>query len=528
MTITSFSFLIFLLISVLVFYICPVKFRWIVLLISSLAFYVLAGAFSFLPFIVLTSLAVWLCSVRIGGLWEEQDRALEAETDRAAKRSIRDTYRKRAKRFLLLALVLCVGVLCVSKFWRYAADILNRIAGMLQGKEPFDAAAVIVPLGISYYTFSTAGYLMDVYWKRYPYEKNYARFLLFAAYFPHIVQGPISRYNLLGQELKKELTFDSKRVWFGIELMLWGFFKKLVIADRLSIFVSGVFNYGDHAGSIFLVAIIFDVVQIYADFSGYMDIVRGVSQIFGVELEQNFDHPFGSETVPEFWRRWHMTLGAWFKDYVYYPVTVSHPVKSLTRSAKKNLSERMARLVAVLIPVYVTWVLTGLWHGTGKSYLVWGLYYGTLFAISTAFQPEFAKLNEKLHINTDCFSWHLFRKVRTCCCFAGGRLLTSPGWLRYSALIAKTLICGFGPMALLDGSLYTFGLNARNFWLAVICILILWAVSMMQQRFCIREKLAEQNIVFRWLILYLAIFAILIFGVYGIGYDAGSFVYEQF
>ncbi len=529
MTITSVSFLFFLVLTVLVFYICPVRFRWIVLLIASLCFYVLAGAVKFLPFIVFTSLVIWLCAMKIGKLYEEQDEKLQVPgLDRSEKKKIREEYKKKAKRFLLLALVLCVGVLCVTKFTKYAVNYLNLLTQALNGSAPFSAAWVIVPLGISYYTLSTVGYLLDVYWKRYSYEKSFPRFFLYAIYFPHIIQGPISRYNLLGQELKKELRFDSQRVAFGLELMLWGFFKKMVIADRLNIFVSGIYDGNGHTGSLFLIAAIFDAFQIYTDFSGYMDIVSGASQIFGVTLEKNFNHPFFSETVPEFWRRWHMTLGGWFKDYVYYPCSISGFMKNLNKKAKAALSERGARFVAVVIPVFVTWVLTGLWHGTGTPYVCWGLYYGTLITISTAFAPEFQKVNKLLNINTDCFSWHLFRKLRTFGCFVGGRLLTSPGSVRMGLLIVKTIIFGFAPWSITEGDIYNYGLDLANFWLVLICLVILWAVSMMQERFSVREKLASQNIVFRWVIIYLAIFAILIFGVYGIGYDATAFLYEQF
>lgn len=529
MAITSVTFLIFLLCTFLVFYLCPVRYRWVVLLIASICFYVQAGAWKFLPFIVVTSAVVWFCALQIGKLYEEQEEKLHTgNPDRAAKKEIRAVYKKKAKRFLLIALVLCIGFLCVTKFTKYAVEYLNRIAGALNGSEPFSAAWLFVPLGISYYTFSTVGYLLDIYWKRYSYETNFFRFLLYAIYFPHIIQGPISRYNLLGQELKKELRFDSRRIVFGMELMLWGFFKKLVIADRLNIFVSAVYDGKDHAGSIFLVTMLFDAIQIYTDFSGYTDIVRGASQIFGVELEQNFNHPFFSRTVPEFWRRWHITLGEWFKDYVYYPCTMSAFMKRLNKKAKTRLSERGSRFVAVVIPICLTWVLTGLWHGTGKTYLCWGIYYSILITLSSAFQPEFAALTKKLKIRTECFSWRLFQMARTFCCFMGGRLLTSTGGLWVTKKVIKNILFNLRPGNFVDGTLLTFGLDAPQIVLLAFCLLILWGVSMMQERFSVREKLAEQNIVFRWTIIYLALFAVLIFGIYGIGYDSAAFIYEQY
>lgn len=529
MAITSVYFLIFLLITFLVFYICPVKYRWIVLLISSVCFYVIAGAVKFLPFIIFTSGVVWVCARRIGMLYEEQDEKIRTgEFDRAEKKKIKEEYRVKAKKILLLALVLCVGILCVTKFTKYAVHYMNMISKAVGGITPFSAEWILVPLGISYYTFSTVGYLLDVYWKRYAYEPRFFRFFLYAIYFPHIVQGPISRYSLLGQELKKELKFDSRRIVFGMELMLWGFFKKLVIADRLNIFVSGVYDGNPHAGSIFLVAMLFDAFQIYTDFSGYTDIVRGVSQIFGVELEQNFNHPFFSKTVPEYWRRWHMTLGGWFKDYVYYPCTISPFMKRMNKKTKKVLSERGSRFVTVVIPVFVTWVLTGLWHGTGKTYLCWGIYYSTLITISVAFQPEFEKVTKFLKIKTDTFSWQLFRMLRTFCCFMGGRLLTSPGSLHNTLIVVKSILFRFRAWRLVDGTIFHYGLDWPQLILIGCSILTLWGVSMMQERFSVREMLEKQNIVFRGIIIFAAIFSILIFGIYGLGYDASAFLYAQY
>lgn len=539
MTITSLEFIAFLMVLFLVFYICPVRFRWTVLLAGSIWFYVMAGAAEFLPFIILTSFVVWISALRINYLYGKQEYELcHTAADKTQKKLIRNKYKKQAKRVLVLALFVCIGILVLSKFANYVVQYMEDLSGInaLASGEGVNPEAesgspvfwLLIPLGISYYTFSTVGYLLDIYWKRYRCERNFLRFFLYAIYFPHIIQGPISRYNLLGQELKKELRFDSRRIVFGMELMLWGFFKKLVIADRLNIIVTTVYDGQMHSGSVFLVAMIFDVLQLYTDFSGYTDIVRGASQVFGVELEQNFNHPFFSRSVPEFWRRWHMTLGGWFKDYVYYPCSISHPVKTLSKTAKKLGADRLARFIVVIIPVFSTWMLTGLWHGTGVDYLYWGLYYSTLITISTAFQPEFKKVNELLRINTETFSWHLFQQIRTFCLFMGGRLLTRPGSFENSWMMLDQIRTDFQLWQLVDGTLATFGVPIHELILLGICFLILWTVSMMQERFSVREKLAEQNILFRWIILYTAIFAIVIFGIYGFGYDASAFIYSQY
>lgn len=529
MTITSIAFLIFLLALFVLFYICPVRYRWLILLVGSIYFYVSAGAMKFMPFILYTSAVVWFCSRAIGKLYEQQEVKLSQEgLDRKEKKQIKEQYKQKAKRYLLLALVLCIGFLCIVKFGKYFVEYANQIAAWRGSGRTFSAEWIIFPLGVSYYTFSTVGYLLDVYWKRYDYEKNFLRFFLYAIYFPHIMQGPISRYNLLGQELKKELRFDGERIISGVQLMLWGFFKKMVIADRLNIFVSAVFDGSERSGSIFLIGMIFDAFQIYTDFSGYTDVVRGVSQIFGVELEKNFNHPFFSKTVPEYWRRWHMTLGGWFKDYVYYPCTISGFMKNLNKKTKKSMSERGSRFVTVVIPVFVTWVLTGLWHGTGKTYVCWGLYYSTLITISVAFHPEFEKLNQTLKINTDSKAFQVFRMVRTFFCFMGGRLFTTPGGLRKTLMVVKNMLFNFNPSALFNGRLLEFELTKADFLLIFICFFVLWCVSMMQEHFSIRKKLAQQHIFIRWAVIYAAIFSIIILGIYGAGYDATAFIYTQY
>ncbi|MBQ9562203.1 MAG: MBOAT family protein [Lachnospiraceae bacterium] len=529
MTITSFSFLLFLAGTMLVFFIVPVKHRWLVLLAASLVFYVLAGSWGMAPLLVLTTAAVWWAGRKIGRLYgAAEERIAQEKPDREGKKQLRAEAKKQAKRVLVLTLVLAVGILVIVKMTRIFDGFFGGIYEALTSRVPGAALILLVPLGISYYTFSTVGYLLDVYWKRYEPEESFPRFLLYAVYFPHIVQGPISRYNLLGQELKKELRYDRTRVAYGMQLMVWGFFKKLVIADRVAIYVRTVYDGHDHPGSIFLLAMLLDAFQIYTDFSGYMDIALGASQIFGVKMEENFNHPFFSKTVAEFWRRWHMSLGSWFRDYVYTPISMSGWMKSLNKWNKNHTSEGFARFVKVAVPVMITWFLTGLWHGTGKTYVAWGLYYGTLITLSEVLQPFFAWLNRTLRIRTEARSFPVFRMRRTFCIFMGGRVLTSPGWLRYTLRVLQSILLNLQPWKWFDGSIFRYGLDLNNFLVAAVGMLLVWIVSMLQERGCVRDMLARQNLVVRWLIIYAAVFAVLIFGIYGPNYDASQFIYMQF
>lgn len=528
MSITSLSFAVFTALSILFFLIFPRKYRWISLLISSIGFYA-AADYRYLPFILLTAFSTWAGALGIDRNFALQEQALkEGDLDKAQKKALKETCRKKRKRILLLVLILNIGILCVCKLSRYFSAAITAAAAMLTGRQSPDALTILVPLSISYYTFSTVGYLLDVYWKRYGCEKNFARFLLYAIYFPHIVQGPISRYTSLGQELKKDLDFRWDRFKFGCYLILWGYFKKLVVADRLNIFVTQAFGSGDYTGSVYLAALIFDAIQIYADFSGYTDIVTGISQIFGVRLEQNFNRPFLSRNVPEFWRRWHMSLGSWFKDYVYYPVTVSRFVKNINKRTSGQVSPRVTKFLITVFPVMTTWLLTGLWHGTGKGYVMWGIYYGVLITLSVMFTEDIQAFQKRLNINTECFSWRLFQHLKIFCIFMGGRFLGRTLGMSLRLNIFKNIFFRLNLWTIWDGTLLGFGLDLKNFVIAFIGAGMMIIVGMLQEHCRIREEFERQNLVFKWLILYGAIFSIFLLGVYGTSYDSSSFMYQQF
>ena len=311
--------------------------------------------------------------------------------------------------------------------------------------------------------------------------------------------------------------------------MLWGYFKKMVIADRLALFVTPVFDgYMVQSGAHLLIAACFATVQLYCDFSGCMDIVGGFSQILGLKLEENFNHPFFSRSAAEFWRRWHITLGTWFKDYVYMPLAISPRLIKCSQRVRNKFGIRAGKAIMTIVPSLVVWILTGLWHSTGWNYIVWGLYWGILIIGSTVFAPEIRKLTSVLHINTETESWKIFQMVRTFFLFVIGRILTVPGNLANSMIIFKSIFNSFQIGTIFDGSLYTQGMDRPDFILSIVCIFILWLVSIRQEKESIRESLLKVNIVFRWAIWYILLFSIVIFGIYGPGYDATSFVYANF
>lgn len=530
MTFVQFHFLVFLIITVAVFYVCPVKYRWIVLLGASIVFYAIAGI-KYLPFIFVTSFSVYLAGRKMGAIYAAQEQECSAPgLDRKAKKALKEQAKARCRKVLILLLVLNVGIMCVCKFMKFFVEPINQLVMHVNGQASFTAEMIIVPLGISYYTFTSLSYLLDVYWKRISYEKNYARFLLYVSYFPHILQGPIERYGRLGERLKAELRFDYTRVAMGVQLMVWGFIKKLILANRLDTFITGTFNrYAEVGGFAFWVAALLDVVYIYADFSGCMDIARGVSQIFGVELDLNFDHPFSSKSVTEFWRRWHMTMGGWFREYVYLPLSSSGLVKKISKSTKNRMPDRVARVLVTAIPVSVTWVLTGLWHGTGKTYLSWGIYYAFLILMSVCFGDDLHQLAVKAKVNTESASWKLFQMARTTCIFMFGRLLTRPDGLWKTKIVIKSMFTDYNPWVLFDGTLYRFGFTRQDMSVTLFFIALFGVVSFYELRYgSVREWIAKQGVVFRYAVWLLAVLAVIVLGVYGPGFNAASFAYMAF
>ncbi|MDO4321660.1 MAG: MBOAT family O-acyltransferase [Lachnospiraceae bacterium] len=525
MTFLSGMFPIFLICTVVLYFLVPLAYRWGVLLAASLIFYVSAGLEK-LPFLLVTALVVYGAARWIDFVYESRAEYIrEYKPDRGEKKRLQQQDKKKCRRILNGALIIVIGLLVYCKAGARAAAALSSVFS--EGR--LDWFRVIVPLGISYYTFSAVGYLADIYWKREKAEKNFFKMVLFLAYFPQILQGPIARHRQLANQLVEGHSFDVKRISYGLQLALWGYFKKLVIADRLIIFINTVFqNFWEYRGIVFIVAVLLSGLQLYCDFSGCMDIARGISQVFGIELEKNFDHPFFARSAAEFWRRWHITLGAWFKDYVYMPLVISPRVTKLSQSVKKTFGVRAGRAVAVVIPLGCVWILTGLWHGTGYNYIAWGVYWGAIIIFSAVFAPEIEKLTGFLRINTKAESWKVLQMVRTYLLFSFGRLLTVPGSLHATWEVIRRTLSAHDIWSFFDGSLLEYGLDAKDFVLLAFTVLILWGVSMLQEKGSVRERIAGYNLAVRWGIYYMAIFSVVIFGVYGPGYNSSAFLYMGF
>lgn len=522
MSYQSFTFLFFSVAVVFFYYALPKKCQKYVLLTANVFFYVYSGI-KYVPFLAATLLSSFYTGKAIGGIYEKEKLLLAECSVPAEKKQVRAECKQKAKKRLTFSFIIIIGLLAVCK---YTGFLLSNITGILGLQFP-ENFSMIVPLGISFYTFMAVSYVLDIYWKRYQAEKSFISYALFLTYFPHIVQGPIGRYNRFKNQIVPEgIAFDAVMVSQGAQLLLWGLFKKLVIADRLNIFVSDIYaHHGEYKGVILALATVLYSIQIYADFSGCIDIVSGVSEALGIKLDRNFNHPYFSKTIPEFWRRWHISLGEWFKDYIYYPVSVSRMVKKVKKNSK---SQRFTELFSACLPIFVVWMITGIWHGASWNYVVWGLYYAAIMIASVVFEPTGEKLKKRLGINDGLFSWKLFQMTRTfiICCI--GRVFFRADGLKAALIILKNMFTGIQMENIASDELFTHGLDYKNFFFALVSIAVLWSVDMLQERMHIRQELQKQGIVFKWIILFTGIFALIVFGIYGPGYDASSFIYEQF
>lgn len=503
MIFTSLNFILFLSVCIILYYIFPLRARWFVLLVGSIFFYCCAG-WEKLIFVLATALVTYVIALLINRIYSSDK---YAELDNAGKK-------KKTKFWLIIGLFLVILLLVYTKTAHNFIDPEN----------------IIIPLGISYYTFGIVGYMADVYWKKDVAEKNPLKLLLYMIYFPHILQGPIARHKKLASQLAEGHRFDYQGFCFGLQRITWGFFKKLVIADRFAVIVNEIFdNYTQYEGQYFVIAILACVVQLYCDFSGCMDIALGVSECFGITLDENFKRPFYSRSASEFWRRWHITLGAWFKDYVYMPMVINPRLIKLSKKAKDRFGARFGKSLMTVIPLAIVWLLTGLWHGTGLDYIVWGCYWGIIIIIGTVFAPEFKKLTKKLNIDTESGLWKNFQIVRTFLIFCGGRLLTAPGDIKVSIDILKSIFTRFNIWVWFDQSIYDLGLDRQELWAGLFGLVLLWFISYKQEHGTrIRETVASFPLPLRWILYYGLFFAVLIFGRYGSGFEASAFVYMQY
>ena len=365
-------------------------------------------------YILAAALVTYFAALKLEDAKNKGQQQLLEENENAIKNKIKADILAKKKRICAAAIIITMGIWIVLKYGNFIIDNVNGVLNILHLRWQIESLPFVVPLGISFYTFHAVGYLIDIYREKYKAEHNFAKYFTFIAFFPHIIQGPFSRYDLLGKSMFEKHTFSYDRLCAGCSRILWGVFKKAVVADKLAIAITAVLNdYHTYSGLYIIAAIFFHSIRLYADFVGYMDIVSGVSIILGIDLAKNFNQPYFAKTIDEFWRRWHITLGQWFRDYVFYPVSMGKTAQKIGKWARKKWGPKMGKLVPGYLALLFVWTATGLWHGANWTFLIWG--YLNMAAILSTMQLTdwYTKIKEKLHINSEGFVWQAFCIART-------------------------------------------------------------------------------------------------------------------
>ena len=422
-----------------------------------------------------------------------------------------DRSRNLQKLWVTLSFSLNLAILFFFKYFNFVVDNINKVSGKLGLELLAPTFDVLLPVGISFYTFQALSYTMDVYREEIKAEKHFGKYALFVSFFPQLVAGPIEKSKNLLEQFNEIHTFDYERAKRGLLLMLWGFFQKLVIADRVAHVVNTVYNnYTQYEGVPIWIATLLFAVQIYCDFSSYSDIAIGAAEVMGFRLMDNFMRPYFSKSIPEFWRRWHISLGSWFKDYLYIPLGGS----------RKGTLRKYCNIMIVFL-------CSGLWHGAAWTYVLWGFLHGFYQVVGMWLKPLRDRLVKKLKIQRGNF-WHKVYQVSMVF------ILVDFAWIFFRATsigqalsIVKRLFA-YNPWTLFDGTLYQLGLDRLDFIVGLLAILALVVVSLLRRKIKLRSWLLTQPTVIRWIGYFTFIYIILIFGIYGPGYEVQPFIYFQF
>lgn len=494
----------------------PVRFRQIALLVASYGMtFALSRWLSVFP--LLSTLVVYSFA-RIMEAVEQKALLEKSELSKEAWKIRKKAMVHRKKQWLVLGIVLNLGMLVALKYMNFLDTGINgllRVAGISIQIPMFH---ILLPLGISYYTLQSTGYLIDCFRGKYPAEHRFEKLALFVGYFPQLLEGPIGHYDQTGAQLSSPIRFDFHNFTRGLQLILFGLFKKLVLADRLSILVSEVYGKAAfYQGYPVILAVLAFTLRLYAEFSGMIDMVRGVSEMYGITLEENFRRPFFSTTVGEFWRRWHISLGTWFKEYVFYPVSMSKLFTKVNKSLRKHGSAFLQGFVPSAMALLCVWVLTGLWHGASMKYLIYGLYYCAIILIENLA----AQLLEGTALQKSR-GWKLFGLVRTFVLVNIGMLMfsadtLSQGWQMLCAM--------FRP---LKGNIWE-AFHPSEAVVAVVGLLLLVLVSVLQERgTSIRSAIATRPIAVQYAVWIGFAVGIIVFGAYGLGYLPPDPIYGGF
>lgn len=522
MLFTSYSFIGFILLLVPVYYLIPKKRQWILLLLASCFFYCTFDP-SYLIYVALTAVTVWGCALMMS-----RDQRIESEYLKERKedlsKEVQKAYKAQHKKiraiWMILGIVINLGILVLVKYYSFFTGIFTGQQTGIKG--------LAVPLGISFYTLQALGYLIDVKRGTVEAERNPLKMLLFISFFPQVVQGPISRFKDLSETLFIEHDFDWKGFSYGFQRVLWGFFKKLIIADRIAPVVNAVVSdVSKYRGAYITAVLALYSLELYADFTGGIDVTIGVAQMLEIRVTENFDQPYFSTSLKEYWRRWHITMSQWFREFVFYPVSTSKPIQGISKLIRKKLGNK-GKKIPVYLSSFIVWLLTGLWHGASWTFIVWGLLNWFILMVAEELEPVLAKFHDKYHFFST--NWYtavtwvrtllLIAVLNLFDCYATVGEVFSALW---SVLSTANIKVWF------NGDLAKLGMSGLDYIVILLGAALMFTVSWLQIiKGSVREFIAEKPYPVRFAVWFILFIIVLLVGAYGIGYDASQFIYNRF
>lgn len=485
---------IFLPVVAVIYHFAPKKVRWLVILTANYVFFCMISRI-LIVWLLTATVVTFFIGEWIGTISNNKIHLAKEQT-------------KIKRKILALGIVLNGSVLVAFKY-----------LGIF-GIHP------IAPIGISYYTLQTISYMTDVYRGVIKPEKNFAKVALYLSFFPQIMEGPISRFSETADTLYAGEDIKYENFTLGYQRILWGLFKKMIIADRLATVVSKAFSkYSELDGATVMIGVICFTFQLYTEFSGCMDIVVGSGIIFGVKLPKNFRQPFFADSASDFWHRWHITLGTWFKDYIFYPVSLAKPVKKTSKKIKNLIGKQAGKFVAPSIALFCVWSLNGLWHGAKTTYIFYGLYYFVLIFIENITEAPMKKFMEKLHIDRNGRWYRCFKIFKLFIIVNIGEMFFRAGSVRSGFLMLKKIIFDFS----FSGMRWDLGKHMDELIIAFLGLMVVFIVDILHEKnISVREHIYRLSLPVRWGIWYAAIMAVIIFGAYGVGYTVTDMIYASY
>ena len=525
MDFTSIKFLLYVVLVAVLYYAFPKKARWLVLLASSVFYYYISCG-ELAVWILITCITIYIGTQLLSCLQKNAETQLQAITDGEIKKKKKKSLTRAKKWVVAVVIIINFMILGCTKYAIIINGIVNPVMNLLS-LTPVDFTSFLMPLGISFYTFQSIGYLIDVYRGKSAAEKNPLKLLLFLSFFPQIVQGPISRWGQLSPQLLEGNKLQFENIKNGSILIGCGLIKKLVFADRLYVLVDAIFkNSTEYGGAMMFLGSVLYGFQIYGDFSGGIDVTIGVARILGIEMTPNFKQPNFAISTADFWRRWHISLGAWMRDYLFYPLSMSKLFTALGKKVKKRFGARWNRVFISGVISFIVFTVVGIWHGAEAKYLVYGFYNGLLIMLATMFEPVFEQWSQKCHVDRNGNGWQIVRIVRTFILVAIGRCIVRADnvELAFSAIGKMFTDPAFGEIALIKD----MGLVYSDFIILAALLIIIFVVGVINETTGDAiQWLNKKSLAVRWAVYYAIIFILILFlPIQEIA--SGGFIYGRF